>query len=178
MRNLLSKLGLTGQAAKRISKPRQGWGSQTELLEERALLSAASCDMPESAVVAHVAHGKKAMPVVYPNIGGNWNIQVSGEFQGTGSVAITQSGKKHNQIDTLITIQGLGTFGTHGTLSKKTPFEISGKTPKLDLPGFPIKVSLTVTISFPPGNLNPTTFSGTAKAPFVGNVATLSATKV
>lgn len=176
MHNLLSKLGLIGQPAKRISKPRQGWGIQTEMLEDRALLSAATCDMPDSDVKAHVSHAEqKRMAVQYPNVAGHWNLTITGQFQGTGTVDIVQSGKKHNKLVSTIHITGFETFQTQGTLKAKTPFTITASSPRLDVPEFPIPVKLTLTINFPQGNLNPTTFNGTVKAPFVGTVASITA---
>ncbi len=174
MRNLLSKLGLTGQPAKRISKPRQGWGIQTELLEDRALLSAASCDMADPHVKAHVSHATEKAMVTYPNVAGHWNVTVTGQIQGTGTVDIVQTGKKHNKIVSTIHVTGFDTFEIKGTFKAKTPFTLSGSSPKLEVPEFPIPVKLTLTINFPAGNPNPTTFTGTVKAPFVGTVASIS----
>ncbi|MDB5334668.1 MAG: hypothetical protein JWN70_287 [Planctomycetaceae bacterium] len=174
MRNLLSKLGLIVEPAKRISKPRQGWGIQTEQLEDRALLSAATCNMPDPGVKAHVSHADQKAMATFPNVAGHWNVTVTGQVSGTGTIDVVQSGKKHNKITTTVHVAGVPTFETSGTFKAKTPFSLSGSSPKLELPGFPIPVKLTLTITFPAGNLNPTTFTGTVTAPFVGTVATIS----
>ena len=174
---LLSKLGWRRQeSAKRIPKNRNTWGSETEQLENRALLSAASCDMSEPAVSAQVAQaGRRRAPVQYPDIAGQWNVTSTGRFSGAGTVTITQTGKT---VTSTINIEGLGEFTSTGTFKRREPFVLKFKTPRLDIPDTSIDLRLSVQINFPTGNLNPTTFTGTVKAPFVGTVANLSATKV
>ena len=174
LQNLLCKIGL-GEwfARKRLPKARNGWGNETEQLENRALLSAARCDMSDPGTSAHVARVERKAAVQFPAINGTWNVTVEGQFSGSGTVIITQSGKK---INAQVSLEGLPQFEAKGTLKAKTPFTLNYKTPKLEIPGFPA-VSLTLTINFPAGNLSPSTFTGNVKAPVVGTVASLSAIK-
>ena len=175
VQKLLSQLGWGArESAKRIPKNRNTWGSETEQLENRALLSAASCDMAEPAVSAQVAHARRRAPVQYPDIAGQWDVTATGQFEGTGTVNITQDGKR---VTSTINIEGIGEFTAKGTFKRREPFVLKFRTPRLDVPDFPIDVRLSVQINFPSGNLTPTTFTGTVKAPFVGTVGTLAATK-
>ncbi len=175
VQKLLSKLGWARQeAAKRVPKNRSTWGSETEELENRALLSAANCDMSEPAVSAQVVQVGRRAVVQYPNISGQWDVTSTGQFNGSGVANITQDGRK---VVSTINIEGLGEFTSKGTFKRREPFTLKFRTPRLDIPDVPIDLRLTVQINFPSGNLNPTTFTGTVRAPFVGTVANLSATK-
>ena len=80
---------------KRIVKSQNGWGIETEQLEDRALLSATGrcAAMADSGVVADVARShSKAMEV--PNVGGLWSVSVaSGELPFSNNVNFIQNGK-------------------------------------------------------------------------------------
>ena len=177
IQTLMFKLGLAGSpAAKRIPRNRNVWGTETEELENRALLSAANCDVSEPAVSSHVARIARKTPVQFPAVSGNWNVEASGQFfNGTGTAIISQDGKK---VTAIISIDGFGEFETKGTFKRRTPSSLTFKTPRLDSPDVPIDLRLKVTINFPPSDLDPTSFTGTIRAPFVGQVGNLDGTKV
>ena len=175
LQQLAFTLGLSEQpSAKRVVKKRSGWGIETEQLENRALLSASGRGAGNHEAEAHVVGVNRRAPVQFPAISGTWNVTATGDFAGSGVVNITQNGKK---VTSTIQIDGLGTFTATGTFRNGKPFELTSKTPRMELPGAPIKLRLTIAITFPQGNLNPTTFSGQVKVPFAGTVASLTATK-
>ena len=173
MQTLMRKLGLgVRNSAKRVPQNRRGWGSETEELENRALLSAANCDMSDPPVTAHVARVTHKAAVQFPAIAGNWTFQVNGEtFSGPGTADIAQTGRKTLSD---IHIEGLADFTSKGRFKRHTPATLTFRMPPLEIPGFPIKVRLTVSLNFPANDLNPTTFTGAVKAPFVGTVATIT----
>jgi hypothetical protein len=76
-----------------------------------------------------------------------------------------------------VNIEGLDGFTTTATFKKRSPNVLTSKSPRINVPDFPIKIKLTISITFPAGNLNPTTFTGSVKAPFVGTVSNLTGTK-
>jgi hypothetical protein len=163
------------QPTRRVLKVRSGWGIETEQLEQRALLSAANSSAALENPVADVSTvSRKATPTQFPTVSGVWNVTSSGEFSGSGTVTMTQQGAK---VTSVVAIEGLETFTLVGRFKKKSPDELTAKSPRLAVPGFPIDVRLTITITFPSGDLNPTTFAGDVKAPFVGSVASLAGTK-
>ncbi len=176
IKTLMYQLGLAGSpAAKRIPRNRNVWGTETEELENRALLSAANCDLSEPPVANQVARIARRTPVQFPAVSGNWNVQAGGEFfNGTGTAVISQDGRK---VTAIISIDGFGEFETKGTFKRRTPSSLTFKTPRLDIPDVPIDLRLKVTINFPPSELEPTTFTGTIRAPFVGTVGTLDGMK-
>jgi hypothetical protein len=91
----------TSRRLKRTPSIRGGWGIETEMLEDRALLSAAAkCGAPSDAqfATAGKAVGKA---VEIPNVGGNFSVQLTasntpfGDIDVTDdSVDLTQNGKK------------------------------------------------------------------------------------
>jgi hypothetical protein len=174
-REWLSRGVLAVQPNRRVLKVRSGWGIETEQLEQRALLSAANSSAALENPVADVSTvSRKATPTQFPTVGGVWNVTSTGEFSGSGTVTMTQKGAK---VTSVVAIEGLETFTLVGRFKKKSPDELTAKSPRLAVPDFPIDVRLTITITFPSGNLNPTTFMGDVAVPFVGSVASLDGMK-
>lgn len=161
---------------RRVAKLRMGWGSETEQLENRALLSAANHGaLLENQTAAELAPvSRKAQPVQFPNVQGTWNVTSTGKFNSTGTVTMTQNG---SQVTSLISIDGLEPFTLVGKFKRHSPNEITKRSPRISVPDFPIDVRLKIQIHFPSGNLDPNSFSGTVKGPFGISVANLSATK-
>lgn len=177
LQKALGKLGFGSvQPLKRTLKLPGGWGGQSEELESRALLSAAARGGVADHSSAEVAKVHRKDPVVYPDVAGTWDLQVQGEFEGTGTVVMTQTDGGRT-VTSLVTIPGFEQFTLVDKFKPKQRFELNSKSPRLDVPDFPLNVKLRVIINFPEGNLSPGTFTGSVRAPFVGEVATLSATK-
>lgn len=178
MRTLLGKLGFQSDLpSKRTVSSELKWASDPEQLEERALLSAAAHHGGSSGnLTAEIASLDRKDPVVYPNVAGHWNLQVQGEFEGNGTVMMTQTDGGRT-VTSQVTIPGFQQFTLVDKFKKKNPTELDSKSPRLDVPDFPLDVRLRIIIEFPQGNASPTTFTGSVQAPFVGQVATLTATK-
>lgn len=173
----LERLGLVSSVSKkRVSKLRSRWGIEGEQLENRALMSAANelavGDAPVAAEVQTVA--RKAQPQ-YPTVSGTWNVVATSEYFGDGTVTMVQDGKR---VTSTVTIQDLPSFDLKATFKRRSPNVLSSKSPRIEVPGVPIDIRVTITITFPQGNLTPATFTGSAKVPFVGTVGTLVGTKV
>ncbi|MDB5391048.1 MAG: hypothetical protein JWM11_6694 [Planctomycetaceae bacterium] len=169
--------GVSERPAKRVLRLRNGWGIETEQLENRALLSAANpngvVEHTDAADVGIVAP-RKAQPVHFPSVQGTWNVTSTGEFSSSGTVTMTQNGAK---VTSVVAIEGLETFTLVGRFKKKSPNELTAKSPRIAVPDFPVDVRLSISITFPQGNLAPTSFTGDVRAPFVGSVATLTGIK-
>lgn len=164
---LWEKLGLAAsQPSKRTEKGRIGWGTQTEQLENRALLSAATCPVdpnaPAETAVQRNVHERKKPPVVFPTINGTWDVTVTGgQFNGaTGSAVISVTRPKATRppvITSVVNITGVPAIHSSGKFNTKNNHLIEGSA-NLDIPGFGNhKVNLTIT--FDPGN-DPQHFTG------------------
>jgi len=159
--NWLKKLGMsTGRIAKRSVRDRGRWELASELLESRAMLSAAAAP-----VAAQVAGSKASFEV--PNVAGTWDVTVTG--LGAGTATITQNGTK---LSTVISVEGFTPFTVPGKFKKSSPHSIDGKT-KVTLPEVG-KVLIRTHIEFPEQG-NPTTFTGEANV--VGQSYAITGTK-
>jgi hypothetical protein len=169
------------RASRRIPKLRSGWGTESEQLENRALLSAGRhrAMAVDRSVAAEVRQeSRKAQPVQFPNVQGTtWNLAVTSEYVGNGTVTMQQSGRGGKKVVSTITIEDLPTFTTTATFKKKSPNELNSKSPRIEVPGVPIDLRVEFTIRFPNGEPNPTTFNGSASVVFVGTIATFEGTK-
>lgn len=145
--NWMSNLGLAPRTAtKRIVRDSRRWELATELLENRAMLSAASASAP---VAAEVANGKA---VAAPNVAGTWDVSVTG--LGDGTAVLTQKGAK---VTAVITVVGFPTsFKSVGKFKAATPHSISD-TIKVPTPNG--KVTVTISIDFGQST-TPTSFTG------------------
>jgi hypothetical protein len=156
------KLGLVGAyPVKRVEKAKIRWGSHTEELENRALLSAATHHVDATAADTDVVDRKK-MPATYPTIAGAWAVTVTGgQFAGSGTAVITVTQKKPTSapvITSVVNITNVPAIHSSGKFDKADHSVISGKA-KVAIPGFG-SPTVTLTITFAPG-ANPTSFSGT-----------------
>lgn len=179
LRHWLQRVGVIGtRPTKRAVKLRSGWGIEAEELENRALLSAANQSaLAENPVAAEVASAAKKAPVQFPNVAGTYNLTLTGKYAGTGTVTMTQDGAKVTSVVN-VDVAGLDSFTTTATFKKRSPNVLTSKSPRMDLPGSPIPLKLTIQITFPSGNLNPTTFTGAVKVPFFGTASNLAGTKL
>ena len=182
-REWASRIGLVSRpAAKRVPLSRRTWGqtfgSEGEQLESRALLSAANCEITaEPTVAAEVAREVAAVPrkaFAVPNVQGTWNVTATSEYFGNGTVTMVQSGKT---VTSTVSIQDLPTFTLKTNFKKNAPNVLSQKSPRIEVPGVPIDIRVTIKITFPANDPNPTTFTGAASVPFVGTVGTLTGAK-
>lgn len=177
---LLRRLGWMGaQPAKRIARQQRVWGTETEQLENRALLSAANKCVVLDDAPADVATLKSAKKVQAPvtNVAGSWTVSISGAVSGSGTVTFTQQGRR--VTGTLhLGIAGFENIKSTASFKAKTPSHIEFTTPRVpieQLDGF--KLRLKIKLDFPSGQVNPTTFTGVVTAPFAGNVATVTGEK-
>lgn len=143
--------GVGPRVAKRAQQSGRRWEIASECLEQRTLLSAVSVAEPVAAEVS----AKKGM-VQFPNVAGTWAVTVGGT--GEGTLVITQDGAK---VSSTLTIAQLPPIHTSGKFTKRHTHELSGSTKVGGLES-PHKIKVTVTIVFPLGSLNPTTFIGQA----------------
>lgn len=156
------------QARRRIAKPRGSWGSETELMESRALLSAVGGLAREAPVAAEVAIGSPRASFTYPNVAGQWHVTGEGI---EGDVTITQTNTK---VTSNISLMGIDVT-MKGKFKKTAPTELSGSTKVVNpLGGGKLKVD--VHIQFGPGS-NPTTFTGEVTVPSLGITIALTGTK-
>jgi hypothetical protein len=176
---LWEKLGLVGAyPVKRVEKAKIRWGSHTEELENRALLSAATHHVDATAADMNVVDRAKT-PVIYPTIAGTWNVTITGgQLSGGGTAVITVTQKKPTSvpaINSVVTLTGVPVIHSSGKFDKVDHSVISG-TAKVNIPGFGAH-TVTLKITFAPGN-NPTSFSGTVSigksAPLVTFTGALS----
>ncbi|MDB5392103.1 MAG: hypothetical protein JWM11_7749 [Planctomycetaceae bacterium] len=169
---LWEKLGLVGAyPTKRVEKAQVRWGTQTEELENRALLSAATHPVDTSATVEAATNKHMKPPVVYPTIAGSWHVTATGVIGDTaGTAVITVTQKKPNSkpvITSVITVEGVSAIHSTGKFDTENDHVISGKA-KVAIPGVG-NPTVTLKITFDPGT-NPTHFSGTVS---IGKAAPL-----
>lgn len=159
--NWMSNLGLaTGTAKKRIVRDRQRWELASELLENRAMLSAVTGAEP---VAAEVAQGKA---VEAPNVVGTWDVTATGI--GSGTAVLTQKGAK---VTAQISIDGLPSFKSVGKFKAKTPHSI---TDTIKVPTPQGKISVSISIDFDQSS-TPTSFTGSVTV--LGSTVALTGTK-
>ncbi|MDB5384784.1 MAG: hypothetical protein JWM11_430 [Planctomycetaceae bacterium] len=163
--SLLRCVGLVApHFVRRVPKLGHIWSFESERLERRALLSAASRNAPtDHAVIDAAVHAKKSAPV-FPHVDGTWTITTVNDYFDGGTVAMVQNGKT---VTSTFTLGGLPTFTTKATFKAHTPNELVSKSPRMEFPGSAVLVKLTVEIDFQPGNQNPTSFTGIANAPVI-----------
>ena len=140
----------SGEPRRRIVKLRGGFGTETELMENRALLSASSglCSVSDTAIVSRIGRAAFTPPDV-----NNSTWTVSGDA--TGSAHFTQTKNKVTvQVEALgMTVTAKGRFKAsapnelHGTV--RVPNPITGKG----------KLAVKVNITFE-NNPTPQTFTG------------------
>lgn len=180
MGTLLRRLGwMNAQPAKRIARQQRVWGTETEQLENRALLSAANkvVDLDDAPADVATLKAQKRVPIPITNVTGAWTVSVSGAVSGTGVVSFTQKGRRVTATLQL-GIPGFENFKSVANFRPKSPSHIEFKTPRIaieELDGF--RLRLTIKLDFPQGQVTPTTFSGVVTAPFVGAVATVGGVK-
>lgn len=165
----------THRAASRKPRVSKVWSTEAEHLENRALLSATHHQgIAEQAPAEVDTVSRRAAPVQFPSVSGTWNVTSTGEISKNGTVTITQNGPK---ISCLIAIQDIEPFTLKDKFTRHAPNEITKKSPRIAVPGYSIEFRVTIHINFLSSSLNPLTFKGTVKAPFVGTVANLNGTK-
>ncbi len=169
LRTLFGHLGLSsGRSTKRVAKPRNGWGIETEKLEDRALLSAAGkcAAMADGAVAAEVAksHSKK---VEIPNVSGIYTVTVNVPQTPQGPVTITDDvdfTQNKKVITGNLTAQGasadiVGKLKGKGLTHAKV-------TATITFSGLTFKAKFDVTYTNQYNN-----FTGTTQAPVVGTIS-------
>lgn len=163
-------LGLeTIQATRRVAKARGNWGTETERMENRALLSAVGGRLHPAPLAAEVAAADPKASFTYPNVAGNWTV--TGDASGDATLTQTK-----NKVNATITAMGLE-VSMKGKFTKAHPHELSGTA---HVPN-PItgkgKLAVKVHIEF--GELsNPTTFTGEVTVVKLGASLNVSGTKV
>lgn len=189
VKNWLRQLLASPRAAKRAERPFSRWIDQTELLEDRQVLSAVTGTVPaevdssavetQSAKPKHAGHSKAA--VQYPNVAGTWNLTASAVIDGdepfvfTGTVNIVQNKGK---VTGTVNLVDLPTFTIKGKLSKTNVLSLSGSTK------FPVdfgdgvfrEIKGDVTINYAQGVAS---FNGTVNRTIFGHtiVVTLTGSK-
>ena len=143
---------LARQPAKRISISKQRWGYQTECLEDRALLSAAS--VAPDTTPADVATANARAAVQYPQVSGSWDVEVAG--LGVGTATFVQ---RNARVVATVDIPGVGEIKLRGRFSRDNPTEFVSNT-RVKLPEIG-RVKLHTEVNFP-NETNPTTFTGTS----------------
>ena len=108
-RTLFSHMGFRAAAAKRTAKVRNGWGIETEKLEDRALLSAGKSNVPADVHVASAgkSHGK-AQEI--PNVAGNFSVNITASDTPLGDIDVTDSSVDFAQTGKKVT----GNFSAEG----------------------------------------------------------------
>lgn len=124
LRSLFATFGMTPASTKRVAKARNGWGIETEMLEDRALLSAAGkcANMADPNAAAEVAkvQGKK---VEIPNVGGSFTVQITSPQTPLGPIDVTDSDVNFTQTGKKVTGNFEGEGATAGIVAK-----LKGKT--------------------------------------------------
>lgn len=108
------------EGRRRIAKPRGNWGSETERMESRALLSASGLGHRHSHVAAEVATIEPRAKFTPPDVKGSWTV--SGDISGTAEVQ--QNGTK---LTATVNAMGL-TIQAKGHFTNKNQHEIFGTT--------------------------------------------------
>lgn len=113
LRTVFGNWGLgSARSTKRMAKARNGWGIETEKLEDRALLSAAGkcANMAVGADVATIgrSHGKA---VEIPNVAGNFTVRITSPQTPLGPIDVSDTDVNFTQTGRKVT----GNFNAEGT---------------------------------------------------------------
>lgn len=145
---------LLSRPTRRVPKNCLAFGLESEALESRALLSAATLQIAGCAPANVIQAGPK-IAVAPLTVNGMWNMNItSGSHQGSATTTITQTGAKGTFALSYANFDAV-TFT--GKLNKNNQFLGSAK---ILVNGKNVGVKLTVSFS---GGANPTSFSGFIK---------------
>ena len=142
------------QARRRIVRAQGCWGTETERMENRALLSAASGLHALSHATAEVAAEPKAA-FSYPNVNGSWHV--TGDASGDATLTQTK-----NKVVSNISAMGINVT-MKGHFTKAHSHELSGTAHVANPTGIgPKRLAVKVHIDFGSGSegQSPNSFEG------------------